>query len=149
MKLAERPTPRLTVVTLGADDMSASLKFYEALGFARRLQAAGEKVAFFETGGSVLALYPSAALAAEAAQPSPAPAGFRGVTLAWNCRSHDEVDAVMTLAAMAGAAVLKPAAATHYGGYAGYFADPSGHVWEAVVAPGIEVGDDRRVTIPQ
>ena len=68
--------------------------------------------------------------------------------LAWNCRSRHEVDAVMAFALGKGATQLKPARATDYGGYGGYFADPDGHVWEAVVAPGIEVGDDRRVHLP-
>jgi predicted lactoylglutathione lyase len=143
------PKPRLTVVTLGADDMRASIAFYEAIGFDRRMKDTGDEVAFFDTGASVLALYSWTSLAAEAAQPDlPRPGAFRGVTLAWNCRSRDEVDAVMALATAKGASVLKPAEETGYGGYAGYFADPAGHVWEAVVAPGIDVQDDGRVTIP-
>ncbi|MCD0420014.1 VOC family protein [Rubrivivax sp. JA1024] len=143
------PKPRLTVVTLGADDMRASIAFYEAIGFDRRMKDTGDEVAFFDTGASVLALYAWASLAAEAAQRDlPRPSAFRGVTLAWNCASRDEVDAVMAHAAAKGATLLKAAQATDYGGYAGYFADPSGHVWEAVVAPGIDVQDDGRVTIP-
>jgi predicted lactoylglutathione lyase len=145
------PTPvaRLTVITLGVSDMRASIAFYEALGFARKFRATGEEVAFFETGGAVIGLYPWAKLALDVALPDqPRPAGFRGVTLAWNCRTTDEVDAVLAFAVASGAAQLKAAHRTDYGGYSGYFADPDGHPWEVVVAPGIEVGEDRRVHLP-
>jgi len=73
------------------------------------------------------------------------PAAFRGFTLAWNCSSTEEVDAVLKFAISKGASLLKPARRTDYGGYSGYFVDPDGYPWEVVVAPGIEVGDDRRV----
>jgi uncharacterized protein len=143
------PIARLTVITLGVNDMRASIAFYEALGFARKFRATGEEVAFFDTGGTVLGLYPWSKLAREAALPGQSrPGGFLGATLAWNCASRDEVDAVLTSALDRGALLLKLAQPTDYGGYAGYFADPSGHTWEVVVAPGIEVGDDRRVHLP-
>lgn len=144
----ERPVPaaKLTVVTLGVGDMRQSISFYEALGFARRMRATGEEVAFFETGGAVLALYPWSRLAEDAALADrPRPQGFRGMTLAWNCASEQEVDAVLAFAVAQGATLLKPAHGTDYGGYSGYFTDPDGHPWEVVVAPGIEVGADRRV----
>lgn len=140
---------RLTVATLGVSDMKVSIAFYEALGFMRKMRATGEAVAFFETGGPVLALYPWRDLAVDAGLPElPRPLAFRGTTLAWNCRSRDEVDAVLKFAVECGASLLKAAHETAYGGYSGYFADPDGHPWEAVVAPGIEVGDDGRVHLP-
>ena len=143
------PVARLTVITLGVSDMRASIAFYDALGFARKFRATGEEVAFFETGGTVLGLYPWSKLALDAALPDqPRPIGFRGTTLAWNCRTTDEVDAVLAFAEAQGATLLKAAHPTDYGGYAGYFADPDGHLWEVVVAPGIEVGEDRRVHLP-
>jgi catechol 2,3-dioxygenase-like lactoylglutathione lyase family enzyme len=139
-------SPRLTVITLGVRDMRASIEFYSALGFVRKMKATGEAVAFFETGGAVLALYPWDALAGDAnLADRPRPRGFRGMTLAWNCRNSTEVDAVLAFAVANGATLLKAAHETHYGGYSGYFSDPDGHPWEVVVAPGIDVGDDRRV----
>ncbi|MGJ5179965.1 VOC family protein [Bradyrhizobium oligotrophicum] len=141
--------PRFTVVTLGVDDMRRSIAFYTALGFARRMRATGEQVAFFDTGGTVLALYPWETLGHEAGLvDAPRPQAFRGTTLAWNCRSEAEVDAALGWAIENGATLLKAAQPTDYGGYAGYFADPDGHVWEAVVAPGIAVGDDGRLRLP-
>jgi uncharacterized protein len=140
------PVPRLTVITLGVSDMRASIAFYDALGFARRLRDTGEAVAFFDTGGTALALFSWESLARDATLPDrPRPGGFRGVTLAWNCRTTEEVDQVLQFAVSKGATILKPAHKTDYGGYSGYFSDPDGHPWEVVVAPGIEVGDDRRV----
>jgi uncharacterized protein len=143
------PVPRFTVITLGVSDMRRSIAFYEALGFQRKLRASGEVVAFFETGASVIGLYPWDQLAAEASLADrPRPQAFRGITLAWNCSSAEEVDAALSFAIDQGATLVKAAHRTDYGGYCGYFTDPDGHVWEVVVAPNIEVGDDRRVHLP-
>jgi catechol 2,3-dioxygenase-like lactoylglutathione lyase family enzyme len=143
------PAARFTVVTLGVVDMRRSIAFYERLGFARKMRATGEEVAFFDTGGSVLALYGWDKLAADAVLPDqPRPQGFRGVTLAWNCSSPDEVDDAMAHALAQGARLLKAAHRTDYGGYSGYFADPDGHPWEVVVAPGVEVTAGGRVRLP-
>ena len=143
---SKAPTPRFTVITLGVSDIRASIAFYEALGFTRKMQATGEAVAFFDTGGTMLALFPWDQLAADTTLPDqPRPKAFRSATLAWNCGSVEEVDTVLDFAISCGASLLKPAHKTDYGGYSGYFSDPDNHPWEVVVAPGIEVGDDRRV----
>lgn len=149
-KQLQDPVPRLTVITLGVSDIRASIAFYDALGFSRRLKATGEAVAFYDTGGPVLALYPWDQLAADAQLPDdPRPAAFRGMTLAWNCTTREEVDAVLAFALSKGAKLVRAAHETDYGGYSGYFADPDGHPWEVVVAPGIEVGEDRRVHLAE
>jgi uncharacterized protein len=143
------PVPRLTVITLGVADMRRSIAFYEALGFVRKFRATGEMVAFFETGATVIGLFPWDQLAQDATLPEhPRPRVFRGITLAWNCRSNEEVDEVIEFVISKGARVLKPPHKTDYGSYSGYFADPDGHLWEVVVAPNIEVGEDRRVHLP-
>jgi catechol 2,3-dioxygenase-like lactoylglutathione lyase family enzyme len=143
------PVARLTMVTLGVGNMRASIAFYEALGFARRFKATGEVVAFFDTGGTAIGLFPWDQLAKDVTLPeSPRPQAFRGMTLAWNCRTREEVDRVLDFAVSKGASLLKPAHETDYGGYSGYFADPDNHPWEVVVAPGIDVGEDRRVRLP-
>lgn len=143
------PTVRLTVITLGVSDMRRSITFYDTLGFARKFQATGEVVAFFDTGGSVLALYPWDKLAAEAQIAAlPRPPAFRGMTLAWNCNSREEVDDALAHAVASGGTALEAAQPTSYGGYGGYFTDPDGHVWEVVTAPGIQVADDGRLTLP-
>jgi uncharacterized protein len=143
------PVARFTVITLGVDDMRRSIAFYEALGFARKLRATGEEVAFFDTRGTVIGLYPWDALAKDAALSiDPRPRAFRGVILAWNCNSPYEVDVALDFAVSKGAALVKRAQRTDYGGYCGYFADPDGHLWEVVVAPRIEVAADGRVHLP-
>src|SRR5215475_3688059 len=104
------PVPRFTVVTLGVSDMRASIAFYEALGFARKFRATGEAVAFFDTGATVIGLFPWDQLAQDAMLPEhPRPEAFRGVTLAWNCRSAEEVDEVIKFAISKGAQLMKPA----------------------------------------
>jgi catechol 2,3-dioxygenase-like lactoylglutathione lyase family enzyme len=143
------PVPRLTVITLGVADMRQSIAFYEALGFIRKFRATGEAVAFFDTGATVIGLFPWDQLAQDAKLPElPKPAAFRGITLAWNCRSSEEVEDVIDFAVSKGAGLLKPPHRTDYGGYSGYFTDPDGHPWEVVVAPNIEVEEDRRVHLP-
>jgi uncharacterized protein len=143
------PPACLSVVTIGVRDIPASARFYEALGFVRKVRATGDAIAFMQAGGVVLALWDAALLADDAGLPPEAAAmRFGGVTLAWNCATPDEVDAVLARALAAGATSLREAGATDYGGYRGYFADPDGHVWEAVHAPGFALAPDGRLLLP-
>lgn len=147
--MTAKPNPCLTVITLGVTDMARSIRFYDALGFARRMKATGEQVAFFDAGGVILGLYPWDKLAADATlSDQPRPEGFRGTTLVWNCASRSDVDAAMAHALGCCARLIKQPHETFYGGYSGYFADPDDHAWEVVCAPGIEVGANGRVTLP-
>jgi predicted lactoylglutathione lyase len=139
----------LTVVTLGVSDFARSVRFYEALGLTRKMRATGDAVAFFDAGGVVLALYRWDLLAEDACLPdSPRPQTFRGITLARNYRSDAEVDEALAHAVRIGATLLKPAQKTSYGGYSGYFADPDGHAWEVVRAPGMTFTPDGRLILP-
>jgi len=140
------PPPRLTAVTLGVRDVPASARFYAALGFARKFPETGDEIAFFDAGGLLLAVWDWEKRALDAAQATePRPAAFRGTTLAWNCGSREQVDAAYAHAIGTGATPLRAPSATDYGGYRGYFADPDGHVWEIVQAPGMTVGADGRL----
>lgn len=142
-------TARLTIVTLGVADVGKSIKFYEALGLQRRMKFTGEDIAFFAAGGVVIGLWSWEMLAEDAGVASkPRPDSFRGMTLARNCATVEEVDAAFVHAMKAGANGLKAPEKTFYGGYRGYFADSDGHVWEVVTAPGIEVLPDGRVALP-
>jgi len=142
------PAAHISLVTLGVSDLARSIAFYEALGFARRLRAA-PGVGFFQAGACTLAVWPADELAQDAnvAGNAPAPA-FRGVALAWNCRSEADVDVAVARAWTAGGTVPKPPQKTSWGGYAGYFADPDGHLWEVAHNPGFALADDGRVTVP-
>jgi predicted lactoylglutathione lyase len=143
------PAAKLTAVTLGVSDVPASARFYEALGFQRKLRATGDEIVFLDGGGVVLALWDWDKLAEDAVCPAPPrlPA-FRGATFAWNCATAAEVDAVFARAVAAGGAAARHPEKTDYGGYRGYFADPDGHVWEVVQAPGFAVSEDGRIVLP-
>ncbi len=143
------PAPRLTVVTLGARDVSASARFYEALGFVRKFRATGDEIAFIDAGGVVLALWDWNKLAEDACLSEVRSTGFRGTTLAWNCATHEDVDAAFAKAKSAGAKLLREPGPTDYGGYRGYFEDPDGHVWEVVQAPGFAFTEDGRLILPE
>ena len=138
---------RISLVTLGVEDLGRSLAFYERLGWKRSLKAA-QGVAFFQTGGIALALWPRADLAKDAGVAVGGAAEFHIVSVAQNLRSRAEVDALMTEAERAGARIVKAAQDTFYGGYAGYFADPDGFLWEAAWNPGFAIADDGSIAIP-
>jgi predicted lactoylglutathione lyase len=143
------PSAKLTVITLGVRDVPASSRFYEALGFKRKMRATGDEVAFFDAGGMLLSVWDWNKLAEDtvlAAEPHPQ--AFRGSTLAWNCATPAEVDEVFAKAVAVGGKVLREPGKTDYGGYRGYFADPDGHVWEVVQAPGFGFTADGRLIAP-
>jgi predicted lactoylglutathione lyase len=142
------PSAKLTAVTLGVRDVAASVRFYEAIGFARKFRATGDEIAFLDGDGVVLALWDWDKLAEDALLTVRHPDGFRGATFAWNCATPAEVDAVFAKASQAGARVLRQPETTDYGGYRGYFADPDGHVWEVVQAPGFALTADGRLILP-
>jgi predicted lactoylglutathione lyase len=136
---------RVSLITLGVTDLARSRGFYEALGW--RGQEIEETV-FFQAGGLAIVLWSRAKLSADAGVEDAAPAGFPGVTLAHNVRSTTEVDDVIDRARRAGATVTQPPATTFYGGYAGYFADPDGHLWEVAHNPGLPLAADGSLTLP-
>ncbi|HET7362581.1 MAG TPA: VOC family protein [Burkholderiales bacterium] len=132
--------PRITLITLGVDDLERAVRFYrDGLGLSTEgiigTQFEYGAVAFFDLqAGLKLALWPRASLAHDA-NISVTPKSASEFSLAHNVRSRAEVDAVMAQAARAGARVLKAAHDTFYGGYAGYFQDPDGHLWEVAWNP--------------
>jgi uncharacterized protein len=141
---------RLHVVTLGVGDFARAVRFYQDLGFARRMKETGDAIAFFDAGGMIVSLFRWDELAEDAGvQAAPRPQAFRGITLAQMCRTDAEVDKLMSKALAAGATLLKHAQKTAFGGYSGYFADPDGHAWEAVRAPGFKFTSTGRVTLPE
>jgi hypothetical protein len=138
---------RISVVTLGVQDLGRAVAFYrDALGW-RQSQASVGDVAFFQAGGIVLALYPRPLLAADARVTDTA-AGFGGITLAQNVRQRDDVDRTLAEAARAGATILKPAEDAEWGGRSGYFADPDGHPWEVAWNPGFPMDEDGTIRLP-
>lgn len=131
--------PHISMVTLGVRDLAASIAFYQqGLGMPR-FETPSDQVAFFRLGGAWLSLVGREALA-EDATVSPEGDGFAGVTICHNVASEGEVDAVMKQAAAAGARIVKPPQKVFWGGYAAYFADPDGHLWEVAHNPYFWIG---------
>ena len=132
--------PRITLITLGVDDLERAVRFYrDGLGLETQGIVGAEfdygAVAFFDLqAGLKLALWPRTSIAHDTgiAPGSSSPTEF---TIGHNVSSKAEVDAVMDQATAAGAAVVKPAHDTFWGGYAGYFQDPDGHLWEVAWNP--------------
>lgn len=138
--------PRITMITLGVDDLERALRFYrDGLGLASDGIVGAEfehgAVAFFDLQAGVkLALWPRASIAHDSGLPHGSPSATE-FTLGHNVASRAEVDAVMAQAAKAGAVIVKPPQDTFWGGYAGYFQDADGHLWEVVWNPQFDIAD--------
>ena len=132
--------PRISVLTVGVDDLERSVRFYrdglglETPGIIGQEYEHGA-VAFFDLeGGIKLALWARDNLAHDSTVPKSPPSATE-ISLGHNVRTKQEVDAVIAQAKAAGATIVKPAADTFWGGYAGYFQDPDGHLWEVLWNP--------------
>lgn len=140
---------RLSLITLGVDDLGRARRFYEALGWRGHEV---EETVFFQGGGIVLSLWSREKLAADSGAPLPsaggAERGFDGVVLAHNVRSEAEVEEILAVAAQAGGAITREAGPTFYDGYAGCFADPDGHIWEVAHNPGFPLAEDGSIRLP-
>jgi len=138
--------PRITLITLGVNDLERSLTFYrDGLGLPTRGIVGTEfehgAVAFFDLQNSLrLALWPRSSIAHDTAIPIQPPSAT-DFTIGHNVTSKEEVDAVMAQATRAGAKIIKPASETFWGGYAGYFQDPDGHLWEIAWNPELQIGE--------
>ncbi len=135
--------PRITLITLGVDDLERAITFYrDGLGLSTK-GIVGEEfeygaVAFFELQkGLQLALWPRASIARDTGLPLQ-PSSATEFTIGHNVGGKEEVDAIMKQAKDAGATIVKPAGKTFWGGYAGYFQDPDGHLWEIAWNPAWE-----------
>lgn len=135
--------PRISMITLGVNNLSAAIEFYEkGLGFPR--MDSPPEVAFFTLNGTWLGLYGRDDLAKDAAVPSEGE-GFEGITLAHNVESEAQVDIVVSQAIDAGATLVKKPQKVFWGGYSGYFKDLDGHLWEIAHNPFFWIGpvDDK------
>lgn len=125
--------PRISFITLGVRDLPRATRFYaQVLRLPKK--ETPPSVSFFEMGKTWLALYPRDDLAADAGVPAEG-AGFPGFALAHNVRAPAEVDALLAEVASGGGTMVKRGQATDWGGYAGYFADPDGFLWEVAWNP--------------
>jgi uncharacterized protein len=136
---------RVSLITLGVADVAAARDFYAALGWQGREV---EETVFFQAGGIGVVLWGREKLAADGCLEDERGDGFGGVALAHNVRSREEVDATVAAARSAGATITKEAEETFYGGYAAYFTDLDGHLWEIAHNPSFEIAADGSLKLP-
>lgn len=135
---------RISMISLGVKDLQAAIAFYQhGLGLPRK-EPYSDEIAFFNLNGTWLGLYPWDKLAEDAII-SPDGTGFRGVTLAHNVESKEEVDALMAKAVSLGATMIKKPQEVFWGGYSGYFADLDGHLWEIAMNPFTWIGPENTI----
>lgn len=127
--------PRISLVTLGVNNLPVARAFYEALGWGGAEQPDNE-VCFFQLGGMVFGLWTAVG-----------GHGAPGIELAYNVRAAEEVNQILEEARRAGGTIVRPAALADWGGTSGAFADPEGYVWEVAHNPGWILGEDGTVHI--
>lgn len=130
---------RVSLVTLGVDDLERAVAFYELLGWAPGNDWREQDVAFFQCVGMVFALWNRDELAADSGTEASKPGSM---TLAMNVGSPAEVDEVLAQAREAGARIPRGGAPTSWGGYSGVFHDLDGHPWEVAHNPFWRIGSD-------
>jgi uncharacterized protein len=135
---------RISLLTLGVDDLAASRRFFED-GLGWTAAGAYEGVVFYQLPGIALALFGRADLATDTGVP--VDGRFSGISIAINQRTEAEVDQVLAQVEAAGGTIVKPAEKTYWGGYSGYFTDLDGHVWEVAVNPAWLINDDGSTTV--
>jgi uncharacterized protein len=135
---------RISLITLGVADLARARRFYEALGWTTGAEPEDD-VVFFQAGGIVVALWDRALLAEDSTVRDSG--GWGGVTLAYNVRSPEEVDAVIEEAREAGATIGREPAETFWGGYSAVFLDPDGHPWEVAHNPHWAIREDGSVDL--
>ena len=122
--------PHVSVITFGVRDFARARSFYvERLGWPVHQEDDNWVCILLGGGSTAFTLYPWDELAEDAGVPTEG-GGFRGVTLAYNVRSEERVDALLAEAERAGGKIVQPPRKTTWGGYSGYFADPEGYLWE-------------------
>lgn len=157
MEMTEEPTsgsprevpPNFVIVTLGVSDLARSVAFYRGLGWEQRGDAP-VGITWFRTSGCWLGLFGYDALAEDVgieAVPVERQPSYRGVTLAVNLLSPEDVDAALLRVVEIGGRLVKPAARAEWGGYSGYAADPDGHLWELCHNPGFPLDEHGRIDI--
>jgi catechol 2,3-dioxygenase-like lactoylglutathione lyase family enzyme len=136
---------RVSLVTLGVEDLARARAFYEALGWKTGATPA-EDVVFFQAGGMIVGLWGREQLSEDSGVEDLG--GYGGVTLAYNARDRAEVDAVIEEARAAGATIAREPGEAFWGGYTAVFVDPDGHPWEVAHNPHWELDAQGRVSLP-
>ncbi len=139
---------RVSVITLGVADLAQARAFYEALGWNASAYS-NQHIAFFQIGGLAFALYGRGALAEDAGVRDRPAEGCPMIVLAHNVSHRPAVDSLLVDASAAGATITQPARDTAWGGYAGCFKDPDGHLWEIAWNPHFPLAEDGSIRLPE
>ncbi|MYA96185.1 MAG: VOC family protein [Nitrospinae bacterium] len=126
---------RLSIVTLGVEDLSLARAFYEALGWRVASEENADSIVCFTLNGIGFALYPRDKLIEDVGTQAGSGEATGAVTLAYNVRTREDVAKVLGEAERAGGVIVKPAQDVFWGGHSGYFQDPDGHYWEVAFNP--------------
>src|SRR5215203_3272463 len=141
--------PRVSLLTLGVSDLERAVAFYrDGLGWPKS-EVGGDEVAFFKTGGVVIALFPRPSFAADAGidVDDLEHGGFSRLSLTHNVAEEEQVDAVLAEAAQAGATIVKEAQEIIFGRH-GFLADPEGYLWEVAWNPSFPMAADGSIELP-
>ncbi len=134
---------RVSLVTLGVEDLARSRQFYIDLGWTPTWE--DEEIVFFQTGGMIVGIWDRARLAEDSGVTDQG--GWGGVTLAHNVGSPADVHTITEEARAAGGIVVREPDDTVWGGYSSVFLDPDGHPWEVAHNPSWTLGEDGSITI--
>ena len=137
---------RYSLITLATRDLARSTAFFEGLGWKRSVKDS-PGIAFFQCGSAALALYPREAFFSDLGIADDG-SNVGGITLAYNARSREEVDAILAKVEGLGAEVIKPGHDVFWGGYTSYFRDLDGHLWEVAWNPGFPIDETGAVHLP-
>ncbi len=138
---------RISLVTLGVEDLGRAEAFYAAMGWEKHPASVDGNVTFYQALGQVLGLYPRASLSSDM-HGRVLGEGSGGVTLAQNTREREEVDALFARALAAGGTEVAAPVDMPWGGYVAYVADPDGNVWEFAHVPGFPLAADGALVLP-
>lgn len=130
---------RISIITLGVDDLQKSRIFYDSLGLKVVTEEQSDEIICYNLQSMALALFPWEKLAEDAGI-SPSRSGYSSFTIAYNVNSEIEVETILKKANQAGGKIIKPAQKVFWGGYSGYFSDPDNHLWEVAYNPFSKLG---------
>lgn len=137
---------RLSLITLGVGDLKRAANFYEAMGLKRH-PSFTEGVVFYQLNGIILSLFPREELEKDA-EIKFGPSQISAISLAYNTRSEEQVDEILEQAKLSGGEIVKPAKKVFWGGYAGYFLDTEGHLWEVAYNSSFPIDADGNISLP-
>ncbi|WP_078553901.1 VOC family protein [Bacillus alkalicellulosilyticus] len=137
---------RVSLVTIGAYDLQKLRQFYHDLGW-EQTEFSSDNYAAFKTAGVIVTLFPIQQLAEDAGiEITQNVESYRGVTLAINVDSPEEVDRTIAEIKKIGGTILREPSDAFWGGRTAYFADPENNLWEVAWNPS-SVFDERGAMI--